>query len=489
MTRTPKFNTPFEGNSGYKDAFNDALKVIDALIHPLVLDKDLTTPPGGESEGDAYIVAATATGDWAGYESYVAVYYYGTWYFVPPWKGLTVYVDDESVEYRWSGTKWQVVSASSFNFVTSTDDLPAAVAGVITLASNETYYLEGTIDLNGARIVAGQNTAIVGGSSENTVLQSTGLASGTALLSSAYSLTLRSLSLSHDTAIALDATGNSGQALDWFGVNFLNCATIGTIDNYNNVLFTSMAFLESAGLTFDGTINTIGLVQCLVDPPAASTAITLASTLTIGRRFRAIYSAFIVGSGETGINASTSATIPVEGYILDTVNFSGGGTYTTGVALDDNKALVVNCRGIENSADVGWMYMLNNATATSVASSGVAYKVAGTTTLSSESRRFSHSNNRLTYTGALTKVFYVTAVLSFSSGATNLIGVYIAKNNSTIAASEAYATANTAGRLENITVQAVVQLSENDYIEVFIENDSAATDITVDFLNVAVRST
>jgi len=45
---------------------NDAMMVLDVFAILNILDRDLTGPPGGESEGDAYIVAATATGDWDG---------------------------------------------------------------------------------------------------------------------------------------------------------------------------------------------------------------------------------------------------------------------------------------------------------------------------------------------------------------------------------------------------------------------------------------
>ena len=100
MVKTPKWDLPFDGNFGQDTGanFNDAIRLFDAFTHPLVLDKDLTAPPGGESTGDAYIVGGSATGAWSGKDNDLAVYYYGTYYFLTPWKGLTVYVDDESTE-------------------------------------------------------------------------------------------------------------------------------------------------------------------------------------------------------------------------------------------------------------------------------------------------------------------------------------------------------------------------------------------------------
>lgn len=371
------------------------------------------------------------------------------------------------------------MSSGKNNFVSNADDFPKPVNGVITLKDNQTYYLTDNVDLKGSRLVGGQNSCIIGATSENCSLTSTGLASGTALISSQWSLIARHFTITHGTALDLDASGNSNQALDWFGVNFLDCATIGTIANYDNFIYQTGAFLNSSGLTMDGTIGTVGLSQCLINPASGGTGIIIPATANITRRFRVIYSSFVVLSGETGINVSTSATVPVEGYILDTVNFAGGGTYTTGVAVDDNKALWINNRGVLNSAEIGFMTLNGNATATSIATQGVAVKAAGTTALQAITQKFSHTSNRLTYAGAITRDFKITVSASITSGNNNVIGNYIAKNGTVVANSEIYITTNAGGRAENVTIQTVVSLATDDYVEFFVENDTGTTNITV----------
>jgi DNA-binding ferritin-like protein (Dps family) len=72
----------------------------------------------------------------------------------------------------------------NFIFVGSINDLPVAVNGVITLKDNYTYFFTKTVDLLGSRLVAGENTTILGGSSENCRIKSTGIATDVALLSS-----------------------------------------------------------------------------------------------------------------------------------------------------------------------------------------------------------------------------------------------------------------------------------------------------------------
>lgn len=380
--------------------------------------------------------------------------------------------------------------APNLIFVNTKSDLPTPSTGVITLANNATYFITTTIDLTGDRIVAGQNTTIIGGSSENCYLISTGLSASTALITSAYSLPMRNLSITHGTALNLDGTGTATAALDWFGVNFVNCAIVGTIKTYSNFIMSDCALLSSANMTFDGTIGTVGFVNCLFSGIAAQTTLVFPSTLTITRRIRAIYSSFVAFGGATAINVSTSATVPVEGYILDTINFSGGATYTAGVQYNDNKSLFSNCKGVTNSTELAQMFFSNNATQNTITTQAVFEKILGTTTASSINERFTHANNQLTYTGAITRSFVITASCSASSitTANATITVRITKNGTTLAESEAQATTSATNRNENFFCQTIVQLAQNDFIELFIANNSSALNLLVSELNVVIRA-
>lgn len=385
----------------------------------------------------------------------------------------------------WSAPLINELISDNFVFVSDLEDLPTPSTGVIVLEDFYTYYFTKSVDLASNRLLCGENTVILGSSSENVVLSSTGLV-GVALLTSNYSMPLRNITITANIALNLDGDGVT-TALDWNGVNFVNCGTVGTIKDYSNFIMTDSGLVDSGALTFDGTIGTIGLSSCLINSATANTGIIIAPTCTITRRFRIIYSAFVVLSGETGINVSTSATIPNNGYILDTINFGGGGTYITGVLSTDNKASFTNCNGINNSTEVSQYYMNNNATATVVASSGVAYKVLGNTTSAIITQKFTNTNNRATYNGAVTKFFSVLATASLESGTNNQIGLYISKNGTVINESEVYGTTSGTGRAENITIQAFVELTANDYIEIFVENDTSATNVTVKDLNVIIK--
>lgn len=84
-----------------------------------VLDRDLSTPPGSPTEGDAYIVASGGTGAWSGEDDSIAFYFGGIWNFLEPeiGQGNGIYVQDEGVRVRWdaeaSPASYAVLSSSA----------------------------------------------------------------------------------------------------------------------------------------------------------------------------------------------------------------------------------------------------------------------------------------------------------------------------------------------------------------------------------------
>ena len=96
------------GESGWNTDMDANLLLIGRLaLGGGVADRDLTAPPGSPTAGDAYIPAATATGDWTGQEDDVAIYDGAAWVFITPPSGFGIFIADENV---WSvyktGSGW-----------------------------------------------------------------------------------------------------------------------------------------------------------------------------------------------------------------------------------------------------------------------------------------------------------------------------------------------------------------------------------------------
>ena len=75
--------------------FNEALRELDAVVQLSVLDRDLTAPPASPAEGDRYLVAASATDEWAGWDDDIAAYIDGAWMRFVVRTGWRLYVEDE----------------------------------------------------------------------------------------------------------------------------------------------------------------------------------------------------------------------------------------------------------------------------------------------------------------------------------------------------------------------------------------------------------
>jgi hypothetical protein len=365
-------------------------------------------------------------------------------------------------------------------------DFPTAVNGVITLEENLTYIIESPIDLTGDRLEAGGIVNLFGTSSETSFLTSTGLGVGVPLLTSIHTIVLEKLTF-HDVDTCLSINGNTNLvALDWENVNFKDISNIGTINTCENFIYETGAFLSAKGLKLTGTIGTVGISNSLFNSDAlAGNVIELDASCIITRRFRVIYSSLIVDTLATGINVNALATIPTESYILDTVNFSGPGTYISGVTQTSNDSLFINCKGIPNTAVNGQLYMQANAVATVIAGTNTFVKIAGTTTASLDNSKISHSNNRLTIDAVISRKYLIQCHLSFTSGNNNEceFGFYDSQLAAVRTPSRTKSTANSAGRAENISFACVVNGDIGYFLEIWCANNSAVTNITVTDMN------
>ncbi|MEP2705020.1 MAG: DUF2793 domain-containing protein [Roseibium sp.] len=80
---------------------------LDALGSAEILDRDLTAPPGGPSDGQTYLVATGGTGDWVGQDGKIAYYADSVWTFFEPFTGLRAYIADEGTLAIYTSDGWK----------------------------------------------------------------------------------------------------------------------------------------------------------------------------------------------------------------------------------------------------------------------------------------------------------------------------------------------------------------------------------------------
>jgi hypothetical protein len=161
MADTPRLVLPeiTVGQSQKETTHNEALRILDAVVQSVAIDKDLFVPPGSPSDGDTYIVAATdsTSGDWETHDDEIAYYQSSGWIFVVPFEGFRLFVADEDIYYRYVSASdgWEADSAT---FLGQTDT-PSSYSGqgekVLRVNTGETavefvpHYEEYTGFING----------------------------------------------------------------------------------------------------------------------------------------------------------------------------------------------------------------------------------------------------------------------------------------------------------------------------------------------------
>lgn len=92
---------------------NQTFRRLDVLVNLTVFNRTVTAPPGGPSDGDRYIVAGTATGDFTGQENNVAMFLGSDWIFFTPSEGWRAYDQGADEFILFDGSDWVVNGVST----------------------------------------------------------------------------------------------------------------------------------------------------------------------------------------------------------------------------------------------------------------------------------------------------------------------------------------------------------------------------------------
>lgn len=106
-TSSPRFALPllFAGQAQKEGHVNEALARIDALLHP-VIEGQLAAPPVSPVEGQCWLIAPAATGEWSGKSGQIACLSAGSWLFAAPRDGMFILDRQVGQQIRYVGG-WQ----------------------------------------------------------------------------------------------------------------------------------------------------------------------------------------------------------------------------------------------------------------------------------------------------------------------------------------------------------------------------------------------
>ncbi|MFV8391644.1 hypothetical protein [Flavobacterium sp. LB2P6] len=422
-----------------------------------------------------------------------------------PADGLIVYDTDLKSFYHYNSTlvSWIVINSSTtgrlkFKRIKSTDVLATVLAAEKAAGGTTKYLLDtgtlyeinGTvifdlpIDLNNAYI-SGQDAnedklvrtsenlfeGATGGSIRNVTIQVTG---GGKVFNLAGAVTQNLI-----IRDAVIAGSSSVGSITGFGLVFVSIVqyvgnTTGIVyDSISKLLISNAAWFSNNAGTYEKLEGTFGLVQ-------KQGGFSEVAGTSIG---------FDVSSNPTITGDAVMETVVFTGTVTTGkyVNGYSVGTYT---GYNFNNNWNVRCAGIPNETDataVGEFsidYAVGSGAVTNfnINNPSNITKVLGVSA-STNLFRFSTgaTSNKLVYLGKKKRFFQVTGSISFQVSNPGTYIIYIAKNGTVVTQYKIYGRGTVASDIVVLPLNALVELTTNDYVEVYAQRYSStmATDFII----------
>jgi hypothetical protein len=165
----------------------------------------------------------------------------------------------------------------------------------------------------------------------------------------------------------------------------------------------------------------------------------------------------------------------------------GTGTKVSGSFSDKWEVEAAGLTTEKDDVATGNLY-LTSAAVTNFSGVNTPTKVLCTTSAVGLFRVSSPANNQLVYTGTKTRRFAVTGSVSVTAQSANkYFSFYIYKNGVKLPESEQAMRLSTGVDKGSLTITCTVQLSTNDYIEIWAANTSDGSSMTVETLNLTIK--
>lgn len=105
----PRFKVQYgwvAGEDFWGGPMNLNLEMMDALLHPYIINMTFASPPQNVDDGDQYIIAAGASGAWAAHDGDMAYRVEGQWLFFTPTRGTRARLANINAWIWYNGVAW-----------------------------------------------------------------------------------------------------------------------------------------------------------------------------------------------------------------------------------------------------------------------------------------------------------------------------------------------------------------------------------------------
>jgi len=370
--------------------------------------------------------------------------------------------------------------------INQASDFPAAVAGRIPLSDGYEYYIGSNVVVSSPFSLTGN--VVFSGQPYISVLSYAGPDSLFYGLDN-DNLIIKNIFFNAPSSALLEISNTSPSTI----INIINCSgtldSLGSCEDIIGIVFSLCGFtLATDGYTEGGattsvlSIDRMGIVSANAGFKAVDLGVNVYSSLEIQNL------QVTAPAGAFGISGLVSSGNVLSGQIakVSSCEFIGGVTPLENLTSSDVRYSFSESGGIDDTFINALTSFNNNATATVIASVDTPVLVAGTWVENSASQFTSTAAGRVVYDGERSSVSDVTVSLALSpvSGTNKDMTGYIAING-VIIPSTGITARGDSGDPRTMTLMWLETLSQGDYIEIFIENNSDAVNLLV--TNIIVR--
>lgn len=215
----------------------------------------------------------------------------------------------------------------------------------------------------------------------------------------------------------------------------------------------------TAILDVDGTVNQI---RNLENGPGIVTSVSAENGAKISHNFTASADGFPILLNTTAASPTIASIVAGAGISIATVNDSG-----------------IEISSIAD-AIYGQLTIHGNSTNTAIAVAGTPVLVAGTWAAGINSSFTVTTGGRMTYTGTTTEVVSAVASITLvpALGVNQTLTAYIAKNGTPISNAKITRIVSST-ESANVSLSFNVSLANNDYLELFVANETGTNDVLV----------
>lgn len=359
------------------------------------------------------------------------------------------------------------------------------------LDSTKVYIIDGSLDITGYSIevpVAGLmmdglgfNISSITTSEENGEIFSSPIGGSGDLLFTDIGITASGTGSKVFALTDVDGT----HAIEFQRVNFNGCVDLGYMDGYRQGLeqgtgrFGSTPSLEFRGTWAGGYFMDTSIVRGIADSVYSlfSSAIGQSFASRFYSNANIVIPANVTAFGFARANFTSDELLQIDG-----AQFAGAGAVLSGIDETDTRVRVSNTRGYPNTYVGGrWSCSVTASTSFSVTN---PVKLAGTTTGSDLEWWSLPGNNDLTYDSTQPAKVYATFTGSFTGGNNKdfiiTFRVWDDSASSYVDSTSTLFSTDGVGNYSNLAIHSPrLTVNENDRIELWIENTTDTTSITM----------